>query len=162
MSRVKSKQAAAPGQRTAPLGRHPVTAKRKNAKKKVLRRAESNVSVLSQNPLATFSDPTYIREQWLFHRGSRHAKEFTELRNKRCWVQGQLENKNIQGSTARELLKLYDKIFIGKPPVQRPGIEDMSGDAKLVNQHLEYAIEHKLSGFGDDAADPSHDAGSMA
>lgn len=161
MSRVKSKQTAAPGQRTAPLGRHPVTAKRKNAKK-VLRRAESNVSVLSQNPLATFSDPTYIREQWLSQRGSRRAKEFTELRNKRRWVRGQLEDKNIQGSTARELLKLYDKTFIGKPPGQRPEIEDMSGGAELVNQHLEYAIEHKLGGFGDDAADPSHDAGSMA
>ncbi|KAF6233078.1 hypothetical protein HO173_008622 [Letharia columbiana] len=133
MSRVKSKQTAALGQRTAPLGRHPVTAKRKNAKKKAMRRAESNVSVLSQNPLATFSDPTCIRKQWLSQRGSRRAKEFTELRNKRRWVQGQLEDKHIQGSTARELLKLYDKTFIGKPPGQRPGIEDMSGGAKLVN-----------------------------
>lgn len=70
--------------------------------------------MLSQNHLAALSNPTYIREQWLCQRGRQHAKERAELRKKRRWVQGPLEDGNIDGGTARELLKLYDKTSVGK------------------------------------------------
>ncbi|CAD6589796.1 MAG: hypothetical protein ASARMPREDX12_004031, partial [Alectoria sarmentosa] len=105
-----------------------------------------------------FRGPIYIRKQWFYQRGRRHANELTGLRNKRRWVQGQLANDIIDGSTARELLKLYDKAFVDKPQEQRPRIEDMSGSAKLVNQHLEYPIEHRLGICGDDTGERSQDA----
>ncbi|CAF9938594.1 MAG: hypothetical protein ALECFALPRED_007743 [Alectoria fallacina] len=133
---------AAGPEQTASLERHSEETKRKNTDKKALRRAESNASVRLRNPLAIFRGPIYIREQLFYQRGRRHAKELTGLRNKRRWVQGQLENDNIDGSTARELLKLYDKTFVYKLQEQRPRIEDMSGSAKLVNQRFEYTIEH--------------------
>ncbi|KAL9072618.1 MAG: hypothetical protein Q9161_003476 [Pseudevernia consocians] len=120
----------------APAERHSVTTQRKYARKRALRRVEGNASLLSQVPVATFSHPTYIREQWLCKRGSRYAKELTKLSMKRRWVQGQLDDKNIDGRTARELLELYNKNYAGKSPGQRPGINDISECAKLVNQHL--------------------------
>lgn len=162
MGRVKYRQTRARGQQQALLERPAVTTKRKNANKQALRRAKSNASFLSQSPLAMFSDPIYIREQCHYQRGRRHAEELAELRNKRRWVQGQLDDDHMDGSTARELLKLYDKTYFGKPQGQRPRVEDMSGGAKLVNQHLEHAIEHRLGAFGDDAGDQSHGAGSTA
>lgn len=139
-----------------------MSTKRKNANEKALRRAESNASVLRANALAMFSDPNDIREQWLYQLTRRKTKELPELRNKRRWIQGQLDDDNIDGSTARGLLKLYDNAYFGKSQGQRPRIEDMSGGAKLVNQHLEYAIEHRLGVFGDDTGDQSQDAESTA
>ena len=81
---------------------------------------------------------------------------------KRRWVQGQLDDKNIDGRTARELLELYNKTHAGKSPEQRPGVKDISECAKLVNQHLKYAIEHNLGIFKDNKADQSQDPGSTA
>lgn len=147
MVRVKYGQTRARGQPKALLDRPSVSTKRKNANKKALRRAEGNASVLRANALAMFSDPNYIREQWLYQLTRRQTKELPELRNKRRWIQGQLDDDNIDGSTARGLLKLYDNAYFGKPQGQRPRIEDTSGGAKLVNQHLEYAIRQHSDGM---------------
>ena len=139
-----------------------VITKRKNAKKGALRHIEDNTSELSQNSLVIFNDPIHLHDQWLYQQGRRHAQELAKLRNKRRWIQSQLEAKYIDGSTVREFLKLYDKTYVGKPQEERPKIEGMSGGAKLVNQHVEYAVELRLGVFGSDKADHSHGPGSTA
>lgn len=141
---------------------HAKLTKRKNTKKRASRHREDNASVLSQNPLATFNDPVHLRHQWLCQKGRRHAKELAKLRNRRRWIQSQLEENHIDGSTARELLKVYDKTHVGKRQEERPRIEGLSGGAKLVSQHLEYAIEHRLGVFGSNEADQSHGPESTA
>ena len=61
------------------------------------------------------------------------------FREKRRWIQRELEARRVNGKVARELLELFNKRNVGRSQRQRIVAGRLSDAAKEVNQRLEQA-----------------------